>query len=180
MALSTAVLHPQRVRTVTGLTTMPWRKIDVARYVRFGMFAKMASNVRSVGTDEQAVDTLVEIVRMLSAPGQPFDEEWARQVARISHARSPRDVGTTQRHFAAGRASEELTGRIGEIRVPTLLINGADDPVVRPKAAAALAARIPGARAEIHPQMGHAVQEHLWPRLVEAVATHAGSGTPVR
>jgi pimeloyl-ACP methyl ester carboxylesterase len=176
LALGTAILHPERVRTVTGVYTMPGRKVDAVRYLRFGIFPKMIRAVRQPATDEGAVRTLVEIIRFMSSPNHPFDEAWARSAAEISHARSPRNMGTTQRQIAAGRAADELNGRVGEIKVPVLLINGADDPVVRPGAAAALAKRIPGARAEIYPRMGHTLPEHLWPTLADAIAAHAGLG----
>jgi pimeloyl-ACP methyl ester carboxylesterase len=176
LALGTAILHPERVRTVTGVYTMPGRKVDALRYLRFGFFPKMIRAARQPATDEGAVRTLVEIARMLSSPNHPFDEALARSVAEISHARSPRDMGTTQRQIAAGRAADELNRRVGEVAVPVLLINGADDPFVRPAAAAALAKRIPGARAEIYPRMGHTLPEHSWSRLADAVAAQAGLG----
>jgi pimeloyl-ACP methyl ester carboxylesterase len=178
LALGTAVLYPERVRTVTGVFTMPLRKIDALRYLRFGILMKMirAGKQTQADPDERAVETLVEIFRMMSSPNHPFDEDWARSVAQISHSRAPRNLGTTQRQLAAGRAADKLTKRIGEVAVPTLLINGADDPFVRPGAAAVLAKQIRGARAEIYPRMGHTLPEHMWPKLVEAIVAHTARG----
>lgn len=42
-------------------------------------------------------------------------------------------------------ADADLTGRLGEIEAPTLVITGAEDPAVPPSAGEALAAAIPGA-----------------------------------
>jgi pimeloyl-ACP methyl ester carboxylesterase len=180
IALATAILHPERVRTVTGIMTAPMRRIDTLRYLKFGVFLRIArhfARLRLPDTDEGAVQTLIEIARLMSSPNHPFDETAARHMAQTSHTRSPRDRGTTQRQLAAGRAAGELARRVGEITAPTLLINGADDPFVRPSAAAALAKQIPGARATVYPGMGHTQPEHLWPTLADAVATHAGLTT---
>ena len=42
-------------------------------------------------------------------------------------------------------ADTDLTGRLGEIAAPTLVVTGAEDPTVPPAAGDALAAAIPGA-----------------------------------
>jgi pimeloyl-ACP methyl ester carboxylesterase len=175
IGMGTAILHPERVRTLTCLLTAPLRRIDTVRYLKFGTFRRFA-RIRQPDTDEGAVRTLVEIARLLAAPGEPFDETWARHVAEISHARSPRSRGTTQRQLAAGRAADDLPRRVGEITAPTLLVNGAEDPLVRPSAAAALARRIPGARAVVQPRMGHTIPEAVWPALADLVAAHTGVG----
>ena len=47
------------------------------------------------------------------------------------------------------------TARIGAIRVPTLVIAGADDPGTPPAMSEAIAAAIPGARLEIIPSASH-------------------------
>lgn len=143
--------------------------------MNFGVFVRFA-RIRQPGTDEGAVRTLVEIIRLLSSPAHPFDETWARHVAETSHARSPRDSGTMQRQIAAGRADGGLARRLGEIAAPTMVVNGADDPIIRPSAAAAVAKRIPGATATVYPRMGHTLPEHVWPILADAIAAHAGVG----
>jgi pimeloyl-ACP methyl ester carboxylesterase len=175
LALGTAVLRPERVRTVTGLLTAPLRRIDTLRYIRFGVFPRFF-RIRQPDTDEGAIQTLVEIYRILSSPNHPFDEALARQMAEASHQRAPRNRATTQRQLAAGRADGGLAKRLGEIKVPTLLINGADDPLIRPSAAAALARQIPGARAVVYPRMGHTVPEYAWSSIADMMAEHAGIG----
>jgi pimeloyl-ACP methyl ester carboxylesterase len=131
-------------------------------------------------TDEGAVQTLVEIARLMASPNAPFDEDIARHMAEVSHARSPRDPGSTQRHLAAGRAAGDLNGRVGEVRAPTILINGADDPFIRPGAAAALARRIPGARCMVLPGMGHSLPRALWPTLLDAITGNARTAAQPR
>ena len=172
LALGTAILQPERVRTVTGMEAAPWRTVDTLRYIRFGVFARFF-RLRQPPTEEGAVQTLVEIQRILSSPNHPFDEEWTRHVAEVSHRRAPRDPGSTQRQLAAGRAEPALARRLGEVVAPTLVVNGEDDPLVRSSAGAALARRIPGARSVVYPRMGHTLPAHVWDRLADAVAAQA-------
>jgi pimeloyl-ACP methyl ester carboxylesterase len=173
LALATAAWHPQRVRTVTTAMGAPMGKTNILRYVKFGVFPRFA-RIKHPDTDEGAINTLVGMSRLLSSPNHPFDEQWARAAAGIAHARSPRDPSTTQRQTAAGLNLGNLARRLDEITAPTLIINGADDPLIRPSAGAALARRIPGARSVIYPRMGHELPEHVWNTMADAIAAQAG------
>jgi pimeloyl-ACP methyl ester carboxylesterase len=181
LVLATAIRHPRRVRTVTAALAVPPRRRDMFRYLKFGTFLRFA-RIRHPDTEEGAIETWVDIARVLASPNHPFDGEWARSTARISHARAPQDPADRQRQLAAGRAAADLSHRLGEITAPTLIINGADDPIVRRSAAAALARLIPGARATLHPAMGHELPRHLWPAIADAIEQHAlrsgGAGGP--
>jgi pimeloyl-ACP methyl ester carboxylesterase len=174
LALGTAIRHPARVRTVTTIAGIPPSVAAVLRYVKFGAFLKL-SLMRQPDTDEGAIEGLVAVMRAMASPNHPFDGQWARSTAEISHQRSPRDPTTTQRQLAAGRASLAMFRRLDQITAPALILHGADDPLIRPSAAAALARAIPGARAVVYPAMGHELPEHLWRTAADAVAQHASS-----
>ena len=65
--------------------------------------------------------------------------------------------------------SPTLPHLLGGVRAPSLVVSGAEDRVVPPSAAAAYAARLPGARLEVVPGCGHSVameQPALLARLV--------------
>ncbi|MET7802520.1 alpha/beta fold hydrolase, partial [Streptomyces decoyicus] len=51
---------------------------------------------------------------------------------------------------------------ISRIEVPTLVLHGADDPLVKPAAGRAVAARIPGAQFVSLPGVGHDLPEPVW------------------
>jgi pimeloyl-ACP methyl ester carboxylesterase len=172
LALATAVLHPERVRSLTTVMGGPPGKLNLLRYVKFGVFPRFA-RIKNPKTDEGAVATLIEMIRLLSSSGH-FDEDWARSVAELSHRRSPRDPSTTQRQTAAGLNLGAVARRLDEINVPTLVVNGADDPLIRPSAGAALARAIPGARSIVYPGMGHSLPAHVWTALADQLATQAG------
>ena len=60
--------------------------------------------------------------------------------------------------------------RLAQITVPTLIIHGEADPLVRPAASRALARAIPGARLVTYPGMGHGLPPALWPPVLDEVA----------
>jgi pimeloyl-ACP methyl ester carboxylesterase len=67
-------------------------------------------------------------------------------------------------------SSSFVTGRLGEIRVPTLVLAGGLDQVVPLASSRLVAERIPGARLEVDPESGHTVRSSFrgYDELVEA------------
>jgi pimeloyl-ACP methyl ester carboxylesterase len=173
LAQAMALYHPGRVRTLICAMGVPAdvSGIGVMRYIKFGVFAKLR-RIKTGGSREQQIDTLVEVFRVLTSPDYPFPEDWVRSVAEISHDRSPRDPKSTQRQIAAGRAQK--IPPISGINVPTLVFCGQDDPIIKPKGSQDIAAKIPGATLVIYPGMGHNLPEELWPDVVTRIAALAG------
>ena len=81
--------------------------------------------------------------------------------------------GTPERFIGELKAtldpSSFVTSRLGEIRVPTLVLAGGKDQVVPPERTRQVADAIPGARFEIDPESGHTVRQsfHGYDQLVE-------------
>jgi pimeloyl-ACP methyl ester carboxylesterase len=175
LAQGLAVQHPDRVKTLTSVMGLPVDSgsLKTLSYIRFGVFNKLRK-IKPPQTPEQGVDNLVEIYRAIASPGFPFPEQWVRRTAEISEQRAPRDPRTTQRQLAAGRAQKSPP--IITIAAPTLVISGADDPLIKPVAGRDTAARIPGAQFVMYPGMGHNLPEELWPDVVDRVAALAGLG----
>jgi pimeloyl-ACP methyl ester carboxylesterase len=61
------------------------------------------------------------------------------------------------------------------LTVPTLVLHGADDPLIRVDGGRATAGAVPGARLVVFPGMGHDLPQQLWPQLVGEIVTHAKS-----
>lgn len=69
-------------------------------------------------------------------------------------------------------------GRLSELHVPTLVLHGSDDPLLRPAAARRTAKAISGARLVILPGVGHYLPAQVYPQIageVRAVADQAAS-----
>jgi len=70
--------------------------------------------------------------------------------------RRTRCSGRGRRGQLTGVASFDVTGRLAEIRVPTLVMHGAQDRIVPAASAQRLADGIAGARLVMFPDAGHA------------------------
>ena len=165
IAQAIALLHPERVRTLTLCMSSPATAgtLRTLGYLKFGIFREFRKLPRAT-TPEQKIDNEVAIYRAQASPGYPFPEEWVREAAALSHQRSPRNPRITQRHLAAGRATKlpPLSG----ITAPTLVVSGADDPMLKPRGGRDLAAQIPGAQFVEYPGVGHDLPEGIWDDVI--------------
>ncbi|MBX9589256.1 MAG: alpha/beta fold hydrolase [Hyphomonadaceae bacterium] len=109
---------------------------------------------------------------VLRGPGFPLDE--AKDLERAARAwdRGLNPPGVA-RQLAAILASGDRTTALGGVRVPTLVIHGDADPLVRHAGGIATAKAIPGARLLTIKGMGHALPISMWPQLIDAIAAHA-------
>ena len=67
---------------------------------------------------------------------------------------------------------------VAEACLPTVVLHGSADPMVRPRNGRAVAAAIPGARFVVVDGMGHDLPEPAWRPILEALTenfAHAGS-----
>jgi pimeloyl-ACP methyl ester carboxylesterase len=125
------------------------------------------------GMDE---DTLVEhglnIVRNIGSPGFPFDPEEQRAKVLRNVRRSVYPAGPP-RQLAAIIDDGDRRARLAQVRVPTLVLHGEDDPLIKLPAAEDTAAAIPGARLVTIPGWGHDIPVPLVPRVADEIAAHA-------
>lgn len=167
IAQATALRHRERVRTLTSIGAPRGDRLrNVAAYATFRTLARF-TRLPTPRTDEEAIEQHIEIFRILSSPRYPFDEQRARHIAGESHARRPVDPTTFQRQSGASWPG----GSVRDIRVPTLVIHGDADPVIRPRAGRAVARAIPGAKLVAYPGMGHDVlARELWPSFLHELS----------
>jgi pimeloyl-ACP methyl ester carboxylesterase len=108
--------------------------------------------------------------RTIGSPAYPeSDAEMRRLVERnIDRRYYPAGVG---RQYLAILASGDRVELLKTVKVPTLVIHGADDPLLPKEGGRDVAALVPGAQLEIYPGMGHDLPTALTPRLVDRIAT---------
>lgn len=122
-------------------------------------------------TREGAGERMAAMARALASPTQPFDEQWARELGLRCYDRRPHDPRAEQRQLAAGRATRGWKPQL--ITVPTTVVYGEDDPVIRPSGARAVTRAIPGARLRTYPGMGHEIPERRWADIAADVVDTA-------
>ncbi|MET7419730.1 alpha/beta hydrolase [Dactylosporangium sp. NPDC005555] len=171
-----AVWHPRRVRSVTAMMTMPASaSLTALRHIRLGPAFKMGGR-RYTDDREGQVQRLVDVFRLVASPEGSFDEPWAREVAERCYDRRPFDPAAERRQLAAGRATRQ-TLDVSRIAVPTLIVYGECDPMVRPSGPRALHRKVRGSRLVTYPRMGHNLPPHMWGSLVEQMSAQVRLST---
>jgi pimeloyl-ACP methyl ester carboxylesterase len=123
------------------------------------------------GDRESVIREGVRILRIIGSPGFPTSDAELRAKVERAADRSyyPPGVGRQMLAILASGSRVEL---LKEIKVSTLVIHGADDPLVPVEAGTDTAKHIPGAALKIIPGMGHDLANGLVPILVDAIADH--------
>jgi pimeloyl-ACP methyl ester carboxylesterase len=168
IAQTLAIEHPERMRSLVSMlsntgsrwTGMPSRK---AMAVLLG---------RPPRGRDSAIERAVKTFKVIGSPGYPFEEERVRQIAGRSYDRGHSAAGVL-RQLHAVTASGDRTQALRGVRIPTLVIHGNRDPLVRPAGGRATARAIPNARLKLVDGMGHDLPRQLWPVFVEEIATNA-------
>jgi pimeloyl-ACP methyl ester carboxylesterase len=167
-----ALRHPQRVLSVTSSAAVPSDVggLGVARYLRYGLLARLARMKFPDGRDGDIAASLA-VARGVASPAYPFDEEAAREWIEREVDSGPRDTKAQSRQIGA----QWHGPRLRALRKPLLVLHGDADPIVRPSAGRATAARVSGARMTTFPGVGHDLPEPLWAQVARSVRELADS-----
>ena len=114
----------------------------------------------------------VASARIIGSPGYPAPEEELVRRAEAKYDRAYNPLGTL-RQYAAILASPDRTAALGSVVAPTLVVHGADDPLITVTGGEATAAAVPGAELIVLDGMGHDLPRALWPRVVDAITANA-------
>ncbi|GAC1322640.1 MAG: alpha/beta hydrolase [Mycobacteriales bacterium] len=172
IAQTFAVLFPKRVRSLTLIMTSTGsRRVGQARP---RLLVRLLRRRIADGRDS-ALEATVETFRIIGSPGYPLDEDYLRDLSGRSYDRAYDPRGYL-RQLGAVIAQRDRTRRLARLDVPTVVLHGLADPLVRPSGGKALARTIPGARFLGFPGMGHDLPRALWPTFVDAIAAVAARG----
>jgi pimeloyl-ACP methyl ester carboxylesterase len=117
----------------------------------------------------------------IGSRGLPRDPQEIRELATLSYERD-HDPAGPGRQLAAIIASGDRTAELRDIAVPTLVVHGTADPLVRPSGGRATARAINGAKLKMVQGMGHDLPRAAWTEIIQAVAENAAraGGSPDR
>jgi pimeloyl-ACP methyl ester carboxylesterase len=169
IAQTIAIRYPARVRTLTCISSTPYWRIGrkkLSTSIRTGLARIGSGRPR---TAEQFAEQTVRGHRVIGSPGYPLDEPWLRQVGHRMFERGGVDPGAARRQGAAILAAGDLRPDLGHVNVPTLVLHGEDDPLIRIEGGRALAGAIPGAELVTLPGMGHDLPRLLWPTIISNI-----------
>ena len=147
-----AINHPARAKSLISIMSTTGRR-DLPpgdRETLSVLFRPPKSESR-----DDLIDASILVQRALSSPGFPANEAEMRAIAERRTDRAPFDAAGLARQSAALIAAPPRNALLRQVRCPTLVLHGADDPVIPAAAAKDTAESIPGAELIIVPGMGH-------------------------
>ncbi len=122
---------------------------------------------------EEVMERAVTSSRVIGSPGYPADPERLRQRAAADYDRAFDPAGVARQMAAAMAAVGTRRHRLERLEVPTLVIHGADDPLVPLACGKDTATAIPGAELMVIEGMGHDLPVELHQQIADAIARHA-------
>jgi pimeloyl-ACP methyl ester carboxylesterase len=161
-----AIRHPDRVASLTSIMSNTGDRKHGK--IRKSLLRKLPKLM--VHTPDEAVDKGVEMFRLISGPH--FDADAARKMGQEAFDRSYQPDGVARQSMAIS-ASPDRTSDLGRVRVPTVVIHGLVDPLVKPSGGIATAQAIPGAKLVMYPDMGHDLPLPRWDDIIEEIADNA-------
>jgi len=173
VAQHAACRHPERVRSLVSIASTTG-ELAVSWPTRRALPTMLAAPAK---TKEAAEAAFLKALSVVGSKTHRTPEADAREIAAQAFERELDPSARTRMLFAM-LAAGDRTARLRALRCPTLVLHGADDPLVPPRAGEATAKAIPGARLQIVGGMGHDLPPSLWAPLTDAIAMHALAAEP--
>jgi len=114
----------------------------------------------------------VEKALLIGSPAYPWPPGALRERAIAEYHRAFNPTGSA-RQMGAIRVDGDRTERLGKLKIPAVVLHGADDPLVLLKGGEATAAAIPGAELRVIPGMGHDLPPALFDIVADAILAAA-------
>ncbi|MDQ1833834.1 alpha/beta fold hydrolase [Massilia scottii] len=165
-----AARHPERVISLTSIMSDSGRRgLPGPTKEARAVLMRPARNARDL---DSLVTHMVHTMRVIGSPAYPTPERLLRE--RIARS-IKRNVcpGGVARQLVAIAATGDRSELLKSIRVRTLVIHGAADPLVPLAGGQDTARLVPGARLEVIEGMGHDLPPQLIERLIALIDAHA-------
>jgi pimeloyl-ACP methyl ester carboxylesterase len=166
IAQTVAIEHPARVRSLTSImSTTGDLSVGGATPEAWAVLTAPPARTR-----REAIERTLITYRVIGSPGYELDERWLAERTAESFERAHDPPGVA-RQLLAILASGDRTARLRHLEVPTLVIHGADDPLVDVSGGVATADAIAGSARMIIEGVGHDLPRPLWPTIIERLAS---------
>ena len=164
-----ATHHPDKVLSLTSIMSSSGR-VGLPPSTPEAALALLGQPASSNKKD--VVDHAVKLARVIGSPAYSVPDENVRVFSEGVYDRSFYPAGLP-RQYAAVIASGSRVDALPGITAPTLVIHGADDPLLPVEHGQDTAALIPGARLEVIDGMGHNLPPQLYEKIVGLITDHA-------
>jgi pimeloyl-ACP methyl ester carboxylesterase len=114
------------------------------------------------------IDWTINLIRAVGGAAAEGPDEYLREISGRMYDRGISDNGM-RRQVCAVYAAPDRRPALSKVKAPTLVIHGADDPLIRPEAGKEIADSVPGAKCYVIEGMGHGILRPVWPRIIELI-----------
>lgn len=163
----------KRVRSLTSImssATAPRVPINQLQ-VLLQLARRPAASSREEVNREEHIRYITRMNRIVGSPGFPMSEDELQRLAETSWERSTSPLGFKRQLTAITHAGDRRRF-LQRIKARTLVIHGADDPLIPVKMGIETASLIPKAKLKIVLGMGHNFPEALVPKLSKILVKH--------
>jgi pimeloyl-ACP methyl ester carboxylesterase len=166
-----AIDHPGRVLSMTSIMSAPGGRGTLTST------PEAMAVLNDPPPDPEAglaafLDHAVKNARTIGSPGYPWPEAALRARAEAEHRRAFNPPGVARQRAAIMADGDRAPG-LAKLKIPVVVLHGADDPLVQPVGGEATAAAIPGAELRMIPGMGHDLPPGLYDTFVDAICAAA-------
>jgi pimeloyl-ACP methyl ester carboxylesterase len=165
-----AIRHPDKVRSLCSVMSTTG-DAEVGQPSEAAMGALLSPPPTS---REEAGARAVAAAKVVGSPAHPTDEAVIRARAEAAYERAYDPLGMA-RQLVGVLASPDRTEALASVAVPTLVIHGADDPLIDVSGGQATADAVPGAELLAIPGMGHDLPQALWTTIIDAAVANAAA-----
>lgn len=172
LAQLAALRHPDRVATLTLMSTSPYAVEGLDLPGSTAAYRKHSAEGEKVDwTDmRQVADHMVGETRVIAGSAFPYDEAAARALIERDIARA-RNFASATNHFILS-GGEGFEGKLRDLGAPLLVIHGTADPIFPIEHGEAFRHIVKGARLVALDRGGHELHPGHWPTIIDAIATH--------
>ncbi|MBT8141719.1 MAG: alpha/beta hydrolase [Gammaproteobacteria bacterium] len=168
IAQQMAIDHPEKLLSLTSImSTTGKRGLP-------GPKKEVVTHFMSRPESSSFADRLKFSIRtweLIGSPDYPIDPEVTEMfVKNLLERGMPRD-GTARQMLAIAASTKRRKG-LEQVDIPSLVIHGKDDPLVRVECGIDTADAIPNARLELVDGMGHDLPQELIPRISNLIVEH--------
>lgn len=167
-----AIDFPDRVLSMTSIMSAPGAQGTL-------MSTPEAAAVLNVAPPDPALnlaaflDQGVRNAEVIGSPAYPWPAGALRRRAEAEYLRGFNPAGVA-RQRAAIMADGDRVPALRTLSIPTVVLHGADDPLVQRIGGEATAAAIPGAELRMIPGMGHDLPPGLYQTFLDAISAAIG------
>lgn len=161
-----AANHPEATRSLVSIMSTTGRR-DLPPARPEAMSALMTPPPSD--SREDRIEAGMKVWRAIGSPGYQESDEELRAMVTEQVDRVPYDPAGIGRQMVAIVSAPPRNDKLKGVRAPSLVIHGADDPLVTVEGGRDTAASIPGARLVVVPGMGHGFERGLVPVYLQHI-----------